>query len=427
MRTQSDSRNATARRTLACLAAGIALLLLAAPVEACVEGLTGTAFHFTAKADYVYMPDGEQILMWGLAPEGGRMQYPAPTLRLQQGDTVTIDLDNELGTPVSLVFPGFTATATGGVPGYLAREAPAGGSVRYTLRVDRPGTFTYHSGTRPELQIEMGIVGALVVYPTGHWDQAYAHPDTRFDDEFLFLLTEIDPRIHKAVEENRLHEYDFSDYHPVYWCLNGRAAPDTMAGAGENAPWLPTQPYNCMPVMHPGDILLLREVGGGRDFHPFHNHGNHSLLIGRDGFLLESAPGQGPDLAELGYSHTVVPGGTMDALFTWTGEKLGFDIYGHQPGDPLEPGEYEPDHAKPLPVFLPDNKDMTFGMWWNGSPHLGSRGPLPPNQGMLNPTGGFYYMWHSHSEKELTNNDIFPGGCMTMLAVEHPSVLLMCE
>ena len=27
-------------------------------------------------------------------------------------------------------------------------------------------------------------------------------------------------------------------------------------------------------------------------------------------------------------------------------------------------------------------------------------------------------MWHSHNEKELVNNDIFPGGLMTMLIVE---------
>jgi hypothetical protein len=27
-------------------------------------------------------------------------------------------------------------------------------------------------------------------------------------------------------------------------------------------------------------------------------------------------------------------------------------------------------------------------------------------------------MWHSHTEKELTNNDIFPGGMLTMLIIE---------
>jgi len=26
-------------------------------------------------------------------------------------------------------------------------------------------------------------------------------------------------------------------------------------------------------------------------------------------------------------------------------------------------------------------------------------------------------MWHSHSERELTNNDIFPGGFLTMMGI----------
>jgi hypothetical protein len=31
-------------------------------------------------------------------------------------------------------------------------------------------------------------------------------------------------------------------------------------------------------------------------------------------------------------------------------------------------------------------------------------------------------MWHSHTEKELTNFDVFPGGMMTMLIIEPPGV-----
>jgi hypothetical protein len=33
-------------------------------------------------------------------------------------------------------------------------------------------------------------------------------------------------------------------------------------------------------------------------------------------------------------------------------------------------------------------------------------------------------MWHSHTEKELTNHDIFPGGLMTMFIVEPPGVAI---
>ena len=33
-------------------------------------------------------------------------------------------------------------------------------------------------------------------------------------------------------------------------------------------------------------------------------------------------------------------------------------------------------------------------------------------------------MWHSHSEKELANFDIFPGGMMSMMVVEPPGTVI---
>jgi hypothetical protein len=156
--------------------------------------------------------------------------------------------------------------------------------------------------------------------------------------------------------------------------------------------------------------------------HPFHFHGNHVTLIGRDGRMLESAPGEGPDLAQVNFTLQAVPGSTYDALWSWTGYKLGWDIYGHKPGDPLEPNEYAPDHGKKLPVVLPAIQDLTFGGFYRGSPFLGEFGDLPPGEGGLNLNAGMFYMWHSHSEKELANNDIFPGGMMTMMIVEPNGV-----
>ncbi len=51
---------------------------------------------------------------------------------------------------------------------------------------------------------------------------------------------------------------------------------------------------------------------------------------------------------------------------------------------------------------------------------MGDVAPLPPGEGGLNPFGGFFFMWHSHAEKELANFDIFPGGMLTMMVVEPP-------
>ena len=405
-------------------AALLGLLLGSVQAEAAIDGITGTTFNLTASPGYIDTPDGDSLLVWGYGVTGGQMQYPGPTLIVNQGDMVTVNLTNDLPQPTSIVFPGQEGVlVTGGTAGMLTRESsgPAD-TVSYTFTADRPGTFQYHSGTRPELQVEMGLVGALIVRPSGAPQQAYNHPDTAFDYEYLFLLTEMDPEVHYQVDRGLYDTIDTTLFKPVLWFINGRNGPDTLAPA--NNPIMPHQPYNIVPRIHPGDTMLLRLIGAGRDLHPFHTHGNHHLLIGRDGYPLESTPGAGPDLGIFDFTVKVSPGGTYDALFTWTGEGMGWDIYGHAAGDAMAPNEDPAYHGIPIPVVLPENQDLTFGGFWSGSPFLGAYGSLPPGEGGLNANGGLFFMWHSHTERELVNNDVFPGGMLTMLIVEPPGVII---
>lgn len=391
---------------------------ITASVQAKIDSVKGPTFNLTAKEGYIQTPDGGSYYMFGYANGNGPMQYPGPTLDVNAGDFVTINLTNELNVPVSIVFLGQNVTASGDANGLLTKEAaPNGGTAQYTFTASQPGTYMYNSGTNPELQIEMGMVGALIVRPAMMGNHmAYDHMDSMYDDEFLFLLTEMDPKIHECASLGKWNKIDLTTYWPVLWFINGRCAPDTMIDAFH--PLLPNQPYNCMPIMNPGKRILMRFIGGGRDMHPFHTHGNNFTQIAKDGRLLTSADDRGADLAVSDFTLTVAPGETADTIFTWTGEKLGWDIYGHNPDDPLEPHEYAPDHGKPFPVVLPDAKSLTFGMHYSGSPFLGAMGALPPGEGGFNPNGGYMYMWHSHNEKEMVNNDIFPGGMMTMLIVD---------
>jgi hypothetical protein len=81
------------------------------------------------------------------------------------------------------------------------------------------------------------------------------------------------------------------------------------------------------------------------------------------------------------------------------------------------------DHLKTLPTVLPEFQGVTIGGFYAGTPHLVTAdnvGTLPPGQGGLNPNGAIVFMWHSHTERELTNDDIFPGGAMAMMMIEHP-------
>lgn len=416
----------------AALAAALLAASLGAP--AAIIGVSGPSFTLTAKDGYISTPDGNSLYSWGYANGGGLMQYPGPTLIVNEGDTVSVTLNNTLAVPVSIVFPGqVNVVATGGVAGPVTKEAPPGGSVQYAFQAFKPGTYTYHSGTRMELQVEMGLFGALIVRPAGFDPtpagpgmatpnpnrRAYDDPGSAYDREYLFLLSEMDPDIHPLVEFGNTVAVDITNRFPNNWFINGRCGPDTMADP--NAAWLPNQPYNCMPMMHPGEKVLLRLIGGGGDMHPYHHHGNNTRLIAKDGRLLESVPGvSGPDLAISDFTITVAPGETYDAIFTWTGEKIGWDVYGHAPGDPLQPGEYAADHGKPLPTNMPSIEVLTFGMMASGSPFLGGAGQLPPNEGGFNQNGGFYYMWHSHNEKEIVNNNVFPGGMLTMASVQPP-------
>ncbi|MDH4259444.1 MAG: multicopper oxidase domain-containing protein, partial [Gammaproteobacteria bacterium] len=303
-------------------------------------GATGAQFELWARSATIVLGDGNSLATWGYStnPTGG-MQYPAPTLIVNQNDVVTVTLHNGLLVPVSAIFPGqagVTAAACGGsAAGLMALEATAaptlngaGGCVTYSFTATKAGTYLYQSGTRPELQVEMGLVGALIVRPTGYDVGTHdAHPartaydttvgnlgyqPTHFDREYLFFLSEMDRSAHEAVDtrqqaiaagatpaytgfdDARLDlvpgaAVDPAAFKATLWFMNGRNAPDTMLE--RSVFWLPNQPYNALARAHAGERVLMRIVGAGRDLHPFHHHGNNAWLIARDGRVLASAAG----------------------------------------------------------------------------------------------------------------------------------------
>ncbi len=415
-------------------------------VGAAVDGITGPTFNLEAGSASIATPDGDSVQIWGYGV-GGVPQYPGPTLIVNQGDVVTINLTNTLTMPVSMVFPGQTGVAAAGgncldagVDCLMTTETTTTATT-YTFTADHAGTYMYHSGTNPELQTEMGLFGAIIVRPTTA-TQAYDNAATAYDHEYLFLLSEMDPRIHYQAEFYEgnsdlagLNNIDFSDYKANLWFMNGRNGPDTFAPSGVEAPWLPNQPYNAIPRTTPGDTVLVRVIGASHHLHPLHLHGNNVTIIARDGRMLESVPGtSGPDLGRSDFTVKTASFQTYDGLWDWTGKGLGWDIYGHTATDgstcvdavPPFDGfddttrEWCEDHAKEIPVVLPELQDLTFGGFYSGSPYLGDLAGLPPGEGGLNINGGLFFMWHSHTENELVNNDIFPGGMMTMMVIEPP-------
>jgi len=253
----------------------------------------------------------------------------------------------------------------------LTQEAAPGGTVTYTFTASTPGTRSYSSGTQSDLQVEMGLYGAIIVLPAnpvsgnkgctndlqdsniaaqGHWAEsnfrlstsAYDDPHTCYDREYLFQFSEIDPNIHSqalaqvsaksgcvAGAAGCSLNVPTEPYHPAYFMINGRSMPDDMDA--NYAPEYPHQPYNGNPHMHPGEQVLLRIIGQGRWQHPFHEHANHVRILARDGNLILTPDGSGLAGPAL-FTTTTTPGQAMDGIFYYTGRGLNWDMYGHNPG-----------------------------------------------------------------------------------------------
>jgi hypothetical protein len=407
-------KNATCKTQLL-LALMVAVTLFFAPAAfAAAPGITGPIFNLTAQQAYLNQPDGEAIYSWGYGCNGAptgfaptllnqacpTMQVPGPTLIVTEGQTVMVTLLNGLPTAAgntSILFPGFTVTTTcpasttalAPQQGLLTCEAVPGGTVTYTFTALAPGTHPYYSGTQGDLQIEMGLYGAVIVLPatipancsttstTGgyhylnaqaqaHWgetdfrlaDAAYDHPGSCYDREYLFQWAEMDSRIHKqALAQVQATagctagamgcslEVQTEPYHPAYFLINGRSMPDLMDP--NFASEYPHQPYNGNPHMHPGELTLIRTIGQGRWEHPFHEHANHVRILARDGDLVLSSSSTpvtfssgltgdsgvaAPGLAGLLMFNTdTTPGEAFDGIFYFTGRGLNWDPFGHHP------------------------------------------------------------------------------------------------
>jgi len=162
-------KSLTTRKTLQGLLCGVCLSAAAASQAA------NTALYFRAAPSTNTMPDGRKVIMWGFAQEGsaasvtGVVQVPGPAIKLGPGgnQNLSIHLRNQLPEPVSIVIPGQIAApgapqrnADGRARSFTAEAAP-GGSATFAWANLAEGTYLYHSGSHPAVQVQMGLYGAL--------------------------------------------------------------------------------------------------------------------------------------------------------------------------------------------------------------------------------------------------------------------------
>jgi len=450
-------------------------------------GAGGSAdFDLTASDGYTSEPDGNAIYDWGYGIAGKGFQLPGPVLCVAQGQTVNITLANELPISTSIQFPGQGDVNIGGVPVgpvadgagalvSLVPEAPPGGSVTYTFTASNAGTYLYESGSDPQLQVQMGLFGAIVVRPVGITitgedilaipyedganpgetngnnlhdnmspaeaelaaasagcayaslaDPAKCDPLAIYDaspgdngevrGENILILSEIDPGLHTFMEQHNLAPFDQLNS-AAY--TNGYKAHYFMINgrsmpdtlAPNNAPWLPTQPYGAMAHVQPWNV---------------HNNALDVMLryvaVGTAGYDFHP---------HSNHEHVIAQDGSLmkGPLGTDDNTEGKFNIM-VGPGSTVdatfrwtnEEGYSDTDGHR-VPVAWPNGLNLQEGDFWSGSPYLGNDGVLNP--GILTKTscGEYYHVAHNHDLTQVTNYGITFGGMLTLIKVEPPKAL----
>jgi FtsP/CotA-like multicopper oxidase with cupredoxin domain len=257
----------------------------------CDTQTDGGVYNFDATGGYVLTPDGNSIYMWSYRDSSGGFQLPGPTICAREGEKVTVVLHNQLPEATSIVFAGQRDLRADGEPAQpvfttpgdastpitsLVQAAAPGKTVTYEFTAGSAGTYLYSAGSDVTKQRQMGLYGGLIVRPQRGDNYANALASSKFkaDAEYLFVLSQIDPAMHLAVE--RKQPYNFKNLKARYFLINGRSMPDTLAP--NHASWLPKQPYGALVHIKPYDATtnprpaVIRYLNAGTVNYPFHPH-----------------------------------------------------------------------------------------------------------------------------------------------------------
>lgn len=267
-------------------------------------------YDFRADVTTKTMPDGEVVTMWGFAddtlsgPGNGIVTVPGPIIEVPLDDTtLTINLTNNLPVSVSIVIPGQVSALSPAYfdaadPDYPQRvrsfttETLPMTTTQYTWTNLKPGTYLYMSGTHPQIEVQMGLYGALKVYAA----DGNAYPGIAANEELLFLYSEIDPELHNIVTSGQYGPAGTMTstigYKPRYFLVNGE-------------PYKPGQLFSNITAAN--QTVLLRFLNAGLETHTLLLQDNYMNIIAENAHLYPYQKEQ--------YEVLLPAGSTADALF----------------------------------------------------------------------------------------------------------------
>lgn len=277
-----------------------------------VMELNGHSPDFQGVVPTFDIAPGIQPGMWVFAPKTRGMstrsfvsieanpmiRAPSPAIRVEQGDTVWIVLENTHYFPHTIHLHGvdhpFVDTSgegNDGVPQTSDKFILPGTSRTYEIRPRVAGTMVYHCHVQTHTHLAMGLVGMFVIEENrpNNWVQTVnvgaghvRHPSVAvledYDQEYDLHYHALDKQLHNIIQEfndprliakkiNRA--YDLTDSTEDYHTLNGRSFPYTLRES--------------LVVVDSNQDIKLRMLNSAGEMVAIHTHGHKATITHYDG------------------------------------------------------------------------------------------------------------------------------------------------
>lgn len=365
------------------------------------------------------------------------------------------------GAHVATQLDGFPETSFG-VPMWMdVSKTPP--NATYLFEPDHPGTYMYHCHIEAAEHVQMGMYGALIIYPSpkslaqagihkdrrGGWfykdmclehipptathrNFAYNDINTYFDREYVMLLSDIDTRWHDSV----LNDTGFNavDFKPDFWLVNGRAFPDTLyphplTPPEGGDPNLTQIDYESYVHVKTNEKFLLRMINLGYQVVPWHVHGWHFSIVGKDTNLnpiiqlntLLGIHNHRKMLHDMAFTVAIGSGETYDLIITADDKRpqYGNYIVNGQDGFPslcsqMQALQDEDPSAifdiPTQPVICPNPALINYLEVCEQPPYDRNDNFFPQ-----------FYPAHNHDDYKVTNNGVYPGGQLILIQTDRPA------
>ena len=205
---------------------------------------------------------------------------PAPTIHVEVGDNVRINLQNDLDESTDIHFHGIRVSNNmDGVDPFTQPAVPPGESYVYEFEALEPAVGIYHSHHNAQEQIPDGLFGAFLIgempIPEYLKDKGY---------------TKVDKTVNMVL----------NDAGVIGLSLNGKSFPAT-------------EPY----TLRKGEVMMVHYLNEGLTAHPMHMHQPMGWIIAKDGIPLDfPMPGDTINIAP-GERYTVLYKAVDLGVWAW--------------------------------------------------------------------------------------------------------------